>query len=154
MAKAGAQRAARGGCASNALPAPLLCRWHAAALVSRWSRAQGSPVAFIDVYGPCPAIIDGSVFDDHRRSAQGSQRTVRALCLSAPQGGNVMNAPTLGELLHGFFEDHLKCQKGLRLTSVRSYRDGMSLFLQSVAKQCGRKLSALTIPDLTCERVI
>lgn len=65
-----------------------------------------------------------------------------------------MNAPTLGELLHGFFEDHLKCQKGLRLTSVRSYRDGMSLFLQSVAKQCGRKLSALTITDLTCERVI
>jgi hypothetical protein len=65
-----------------------------------------------------------------------------------------MNAPTLGELLHGFFEDHLKCQKGLRLTSVRSYRDGMSLFLQSVAKQCGRKLSALTITDLKCERVI
>ena len=65
-----------------------------------------------------------------------------------------MNAPTLGELLHGFFEDHLKCQKGLRLTSVRSYRDGMSLFLQSVAKQCGRKLSTLTITDLTCERVI
>jgi site-specific recombinase XerD len=65
-----------------------------------------------------------------------------------------MNAPTLGELLHGFFEDHLKCQKGLRLSSIRSYRDGMSLFLQSVAKQCGRKLSALTISDLTCERVI
>ena len=40
-----------------------------------------------------------------------------------------MNPPTLGELLHSFFENHLKCQKGLRLTSVRSYRDGMSLFL-------------------------
>lgn len=65
-----------------------------------------------------------------------------------------MNAPTLGELLHSFFEDHLKCQKGLRLTSLRSYRDGMSLFLQSVAKQCGRKLSALKITDLTCERVV
>ena len=65
-----------------------------------------------------------------------------------------MNVPTLGELLHSFFEDHLKCQKGLRLTSVRSYRDGMSLFLQSVARQCGRKLTALTITDLTCERVI
>jgi len=65
-----------------------------------------------------------------------------------------MNPPTLGELLHSFFENHLKCQKGLRLTSVRSYRDGMSLFLQSVAKQSGRKLSALTITDLTCERVL
>ena len=65
-----------------------------------------------------------------------------------------MNTPTLGQLLHGFFEDHLKCQKGLRLTSIRSYRDGISLFLQSVAKQCGRKLSALAITDLTCERVI
>ena len=61
--------------------------------------------------------------------------------------------PTLGELLHSFFEDYLKCQKGLRLTSVRSYRDGLSLFLQSVAKQTGHKLSALTITDLTCERV-
>ena len=65
-----------------------------------------------------------------------------------------MNTPTLGELLHGFFENHLKCQKGLRLTSVRSYRDGMSLFLQSVAKQTGRKLSSLTVADLTCEHVI
>lgn len=65
-----------------------------------------------------------------------------------------MNTPTLGKLLHGFFENHLKCQKGLRLTSVRSYRDGMSLFMQSVSKQSGRKLSALTVTDLTCERVI
>lgn len=65
-----------------------------------------------------------------------------------------MNAPTLGDLLYSFFEDHLKCQKGLRLTSIRSYRDSMSLFLRSVAKQTGRKLSVLTITDLTCERVI
>jgi site-specific recombinase XerD len=65
-----------------------------------------------------------------------------------------MNTPTLGQLLHSYFEDYLKCQKGLRLTSVRSYRDGLSLFLQSVAKQSGHKLSALTITDLTCERVI
>ena len=65
-----------------------------------------------------------------------------------------MNTPTLGQLLHSYFEDYLKCQKGLRLTSVRSYRDGLSLLLQSVAKQSGHKLSALTITDLTCERVI
>jgi site-specific recombinase XerD len=65
-----------------------------------------------------------------------------------------MKTPTLGQLLHGFFEDYLKCQKGLRITSIRSYRDGMSLFLQSVAKQQGCKLSALKLTDLTCEQVI
>ena len=65
-----------------------------------------------------------------------------------------MNALTLGQLVHGFFEDHLKCQKGLRPASVKSYRDALALFLQFVAKESGHKLSSLALAELTCERVI
>lgn len=65
-----------------------------------------------------------------------------------------MNAPTLGQLLHGYFEDHLKCQKGLRPASVRSYRDAISLFLRHMATETGKKLSRLSLEDLTCERVV
>ncbi len=65
-----------------------------------------------------------------------------------------MNAPTLGQLLHGFFEDHLTCQKGLRPGSVRSYRDGMVLFLRFVAEETRKKISRLGLEDLTCKQVI
>lgn len=64
------------------------------------------------------------------------------------------SAPSLGELLFSYFEDHLKCQKGLRPSSIRSYRDTMSLFLSYAAKEAGRKLSHLSLDDLTCERVL
>ena len=65
-----------------------------------------------------------------------------------------MNSPTLGQLLHGFFEDHLRCQKGLRPGSIRSYRDALRLFLLFVAQVSGQKLSVLSLSELTCERVI
>lgn len=65
-----------------------------------------------------------------------------------------MNAPTLGQLLHGFFDDHLRCQKGLRPASIRSYRDALALFLPFVAKETGHKLSVLSLSELTCERVV
>ncbi len=35
----------------------------------------------------------------------------------------------IGPVLFAFFEDHLKVQKGLRLTSVQSYRDTIKLFI-------------------------
>lgn len=65
-----------------------------------------------------------------------------------------MNEPTLGELVHAFFADHLPCQKGLRPSSIKSYRDAMALFLNHVAQSVGRKLSRVTLEDLTCERVL
>jgi site-specific recombinase XerD len=65
-----------------------------------------------------------------------------------------MNAPALGQLLHGYFEDYLKCQRGLRVTSIRSYRDAITLFLRLVAKLKGTKISRLQLEDLTCERVL
>jgi site-specific recombinase XerD len=64
-----------------------------------------------------------------------------------------MSTDRLGRLLHAFFEDHLKCQKGLRTNSILSYRDTLRLFLQFVAKDVRHKLTRLTLSDLNAERV-
>lgn len=64
-----------------------------------------------------------------------------------------MNQDRLARLLHAFFEDHLKCQKGLQITSIRSYRDTLRLFLLFVADDVHHKLTRLTLADLTAERV-
>lgn len=60
---------------------------------------------------------------------------------------------TLGTLVHSFFEDFLKVQKGLRPATVRSYRDVIRLFLSFVARVARCKISRLSIQDLTFERV-
>src|SRR6266853_4261123 len=65
-----------------------------------------------------------------------------------------MISPILGQLVFSFFEDHLKCQKGLRPASIKSYRDTMKLFLQFAAADARKKLSRLSIAELTCERVL
>ena len=65
-----------------------------------------------------------------------------------------MNAVTLGSLLHSFFEDHLKLQKGLRPASVGSYRDALRLFLFFVAKEVHRKITHLSLSDLSFECVL
>lgn len=62
--------------------------------------------------------------------------------------------PTLGSLLHAFFEDHLQCQKGVQLTTLRSYRDTLRLFLLFVATDARCRLTRLRLPDLTCNRVL
>jgi len=59
---------------------------------------------------------------------------------------------TLGQIVHSFFEDHLKVQKGLRSNSIRSYRDTLRLFLCFVAKESQRRIIQLTLKDLTFER--
>jgi hypothetical protein len=56
-----------------------------------------------------------------------------------------MNSDPLGRLLHAFFEDHLTCQKGLQITTIRSYRDALRLFLLFVARDIQRKLTRLTL---------
>lgn len=61
---------------------------------------------------------------------------------------------SLAPVLHSFFEDHLKIQKGLRQASIKSYRDTMVLFLRFTAEKTHRKISRLLLTDLTCERVI
>lgn len=60
----------------------------------------------------------------------------------------------LGPVLYSFFEDYLKCQKGLRPGSMKSYRDSLKLFLLFLAEKTGRKVSRLTLADLTCAQVL
>ncbi len=59
-----------------------------------------------------------------------------------------------GSLLYSFFEDYLKCQKGLRPSSLKSYRDSAKLFLLFLAEKTGHKVSRLTLADLTCAQVL
>lgn len=65
-----------------------------------------------------------------------------------------MSKPTLGPILYSFFENYLKIQKGLRPASVRSYRDALRLFLHFVTKDARRRITRLSLMDLTSERVL
>lgn len=65
-----------------------------------------------------------------------------------------MSAATLGPILYTFFIDHLAAMKGLRPSSIKSYRDAIRLFLRFVAADSRRKVSQLTLGDLGFERVL
>ncbi|MHB8879163.1 MAG: tyrosine-type recombinase/integrase [Myxococcaceae bacterium] len=65
-----------------------------------------------------------------------------------------MSTPTLGAILHSFFIDHLKVAKGLRPSSISSYRDGLRLYLLFVAKDVRRAITKLSLADLTAQRVL
>jgi site-specific recombinase XerD len=60
---------------------------------------------------------------------------------------------TVGSLVYHFFEHHLKAEKGLSPASIRSYRDGIRLFLLFVAKKVGRPVTKLSLADMTADRV-
>ena len=60
----------------------------------------------------------------------------------------------LGPVLHSFFLDHLITVKGLRPTSVRSYRDTIRLLLLFLAADNRSKITRLTVGDLTFERIV
>jgi len=64
-----------------------------------------------------------------------------------------MSTITVGILIHSFFIDHLKVAKGLRPSSIASYRDGLRLFLRFVSKDSGRRITKLKVDDLTAQRV-
>lgn len=65
-----------------------------------------------------------------------------------------MMSQLLGPVVQSFFVDGLVTMKGLRPSSVRSYRDGMKLLLLFVAADAHRKITQLTFADLTFERVL
>ena len=65
-----------------------------------------------------------------------------------------MSNLTVGALVHDFFLDYLSQQKGLRQSSVRSYRDTLRLFLPFVANDARRRISRLQLEDLSLERVL
>ena len=61
---------------------------------------------------------------------------------------------TLGQVVRSFFEDHLPVQKGLRLTSIQSYRDAVRLFLNFVSADMRRPITRLRMEDLTMDRTL
>jgi integrase/recombinase XerD len=64
-----------------------------------------------------------------------------------------MSSP-VGPHLQAFFLDGLMTMKGLRPASVRSYRDALRLFLQFVAQNVDRKITKLTLDDLSFDRAL
>jgi integrase/recombinase XerD len=65
-----------------------------------------------------------------------------------------VKAQPLGPVVQSFFVDGLRTMKGLRPSSVKSYRDGIRLFLRFVADDAHRRITQLTLADLTFERVL
>lgn len=65
-----------------------------------------------------------------------------------------MATQRLGPILYSFFEDDLKTRKGLRPASVKSYRDTLRLFLGFVAEDVHRRITRVSLQQLTCERVV
>jgi len=62
--------------------------------------------------------------------------------------------PTLGQIVHSFFQDHLKVQRGLRPGSIRSYRDALRLLLSFVSREARRPITRLALEDLSFERTL
>ena len=65
-----------------------------------------------------------------------------------------MTTQALGPILLSYFEDHLKVRQGLRPSSIRSYRDTLRMFLQYATVDAHRKVSRLSLQDMTSERVL
>ena len=61
---------------------------------------------------------------------------------------------TLGQAVRSFFEDHLPVQKGLRPTSIRSYRDAVRLFLIFMSTDLRRPITRLRMEDLTMAQTL
>lgn len=65
-----------------------------------------------------------------------------------------MTAPTLGSLVSRFLLDYLPQQKGLRASTICSYRDTLKLFLAEVAADTKHGVSTLKLEQLTFECVL
>jgi len=59
----------------------------------------------------------------------------------------------LGRPIVRFFQEYLPTLRGMSRHTIRSYRDGMILFLGFATTDCGRPIEALTIADITADRV-
>ena len=60
----------------------------------------------------------------------------------------------LGQIVQSFFEDYLPIQRGLRHTTIKSYRDTMLLFLRFAARQRQTSVTKLALTDATFEIVL
>ena len=59
-----------------------------------------------------------------------------------------------GTVVVSFFEDHLMVQKGLRPSSIRSYRDVLKLFLNQLARRRRCAITRLQLTDLSSDEVL
>ena len=62
-------------------------------------------------------------------------------------------ATDLGRPIVRFFQEYLPTLRGMSRHTIRSYRDGMILFLKFAAIDCGRPIESLMIADITADRV-
>ena len=59
----------------------------------------------------------------------------------------------LGRSIVGFFQEYLPTLRGMSRHTIQSYRDGLVLFLQFAATDCGRAIESLEVADITADRV-
>lgn len=59
----------------------------------------------------------------------------------------------LGRSIVRFFQEYLPTLRGMSSYTIRSYRDGMILFLGFAAADCRRPIESLRIADVTADRV-
>lgn len=59
----------------------------------------------------------------------------------------------LGRPIVRFFQEYLPTLRGMSRNTIRSYRDGMILFLGFATADCDRAVESLTIADITADRV-
>lgn len=59
----------------------------------------------------------------------------------------------LGRSIAGFFQEYLPTLRGMSRHTIQSYRDGLVLFLQFAATDCGRAIESLEVADITADRV-
>jgi len=59
--------------------------------------------------------------------------------------------PTLLALLQSYFQEHLRRVRGASEHTVRSYRDGLRLFLAFAAERLGRSIADLDLDDLRAD---
>jgi integrase/recombinase XerD len=60
----------------------------------------------------------------------------------------------LGRPIVRFFQEYLPTLRGMSRHTIRSYRDGMILYLGFAMTDCGRPVESLTIADITADRVV
>lgn len=60
----------------------------------------------------------------------------------------------IGPLIRSFFIDHLPVQKGLRQSSIRSYRDTIRMFLRFLSQRRRRSIAVLVVEDLDFDDVL
>src|SRR5258708_6262239 len=123
-------------------------------MVPRGGRSRAETAPLVDLPGTRAAGVHRGLSHDYQRSARRGWPALRSLRAPAHRGGAPMSNLTLGQLVYAFLVDHLQVAKGLRPSSIASYRDGLRLFLRFVAADVGARITALPLSALTTERVL